>query len=139
MATKKTKPAAKRTKPALSGKPILTVPGIVPAIRVPGIKPVPGIVVPSVVPKITPGIKPVPGIIVPSIVPRITPAIIAPGIVPFVPKISPGIKPPAPKYPSGEIVQINLSKYCAVELLNALIVALGIVPPGKKGKKGKKP
>jgi len=65
--------------------------------------------------------------------------IIAPGIVPFVPKISPGIKPPAPKYPSGEIVQINLSKYCAVELLNALIVALGIVPPGKKGKKGKKP
>jgi hypothetical protein len=32
-------------------------------------------------------------------------------------------------------VQINLRKYCAVELLNALIIALGIVPPpGKKGK-----
>jgi hypothetical protein len=58
-------------------------------------------------------------------------------LVPFVPLV-PGIKPPAPKYSPGEIVQINLPKYCAVELLNALIIALGIVPPGKK-KKGKKP
>jgi hypothetical protein len=31
-------------------------------------------------------------------------------------------------------VQLNLKKYCAVELLNALIIALGIVPSGKKGK-----
>jgi hypothetical protein len=59
---------------------------------------------------------------------------IIPGIPLF--PIAPG-KPPAPKYPAGEIVQINLSKYCAIELLNALIIALGIVPPGKK-KKGKK-
>lgn len=34
------------------------------------------------------------------------------------------------------MIQIILRKYCAVELLNALIIALGIVPPGKK-KKGK--
>jgi hypothetical protein len=33
-------------------------------------------------------------------------------------------------------VQIELSKYCAVELLRALIFALGGVPGGKK-KKGK--
>lgn len=138
MATKKTKPAVRRTKPVLGKPPVplKTVPGIVPAIRVPGVKPVPGIVpavpfrvpgiVPSIVPKITPGIKPP-----------------APGIVPlhvpvFPLHLPPGTKPPAPKYPAGEIVQINLSKYCAVELLNALIVALGIVPSGKK-KKGKKP
>jgi hypothetical protein len=35
------------------------------------------------------------------------------------------------------VIQIILRKYCAVELLNALIIALGIVPPGKKKKKGK--
>jgi hypothetical protein len=34
------------------------------------------------------------------------------------------------------VIQIILKKYTAVELLNALIIALGIVPPGKK-KKGK--
>ena len=48
----------------------------------------------------------------------------------------PGPKPPGPPpYPDGEMVQLNLRKYCAVELLNALIIALGIVPPGKKKKK----
>jgi hypothetical protein len=35
------------------------------------------------------------------------------------------------------VIQIILRKYCAVELLNALIIALGIVPPGKKKGKGK--
>jgi len=34
------------------------------------------------------------------------------------------------------VIQIILKKYTAIELLNALIIALGIVPPGKK-KKGK--
>ncbi len=62
---------------------------------------------------------------------------------PPAPKATPGIKPPAPNYyysdyGSDETVKVNLKKYCAVELLNALIVALGIVPPpGKKGKGGK--
>jgi hypothetical protein len=32
---------------------------------------------------------------------------------------------------------VILRKYVAVELLNQLIIALGIVLPGKKGKKGK--
>ena len=48
MVTKKTKPAARKIKPVVvAGKPpvpLQRVPGIVPAIRVPGIKPVPGIV-----------------------------------------------------------------------------------------------
>jgi hypothetical protein len=35
------------------------------------------------------------------------------------------------------VIQIILKKYTAVELLNALIIALGIIPPGKKKKKGK--
>jgi len=35
------------------------------------------------------------------------------------------------------VIQIILRKYCAVELLNALIISLGIVPPDKKKKKGK--
>ena len=136
MVTKKTKPTVTGTKPAV---PLKTVPGLaVPAVRVPGIKPVPGIVVPKItpgiVPKVSPGIKPVPGLVIPGLVPKISPVIVSPG---FVPRITPGVKPP--KYPKGEIVQINLSKYCAVELLNALVIALGIVPPGKKTKKGKKP
>jgi hypothetical protein len=33
------------------------------------------------------------------------------------------------------VIQIILKKYTAVELLNALIIALGIIPPGKKKKK----
>jgi len=33
------------------------------------------------------------------------------------------------------VIQIILKKYTAIELLNALIIALGIVPPGKKKKK----
>ena len=41
-------------------------------------------------------------------------------------------------YGSDEVVAIVLKKYCAVELLNALIIALGVVPPGGKSKgKGK--
>jgi hypothetical protein len=71
------------------------------------------------------------------VVPRVPLVPLVPLHVPLVPFV-PRTKPPAPTYTPGEIVQINLPKYCAVELLNALIVALGIVPPGKK-KKGKKP
>lgn len=42
------------------------------------------------------------------------------------------------EYASDEEVQIKLKKYCAVELLNAMIINLGMVPPpGKKaGKDG---
>ena len=36
---------------------------------------------------------------------------------------------------SEEVVAFVLKKYCAVELLNALIIALGIVPPAGKGKR----
>jgi hypothetical protein len=122
----------------------------VPAIRVPGVKPAPGIVplnVPAVEPLYVPLVplvpKPVPSTKppAPGVVPRVPLVPLVPlhvPLVPFVPLHVPGIKPPAPQYAPGEIVQINLPKYCAVELLNALIVALGIVPPGKK-KKGKKP
>src|SRR2546426_796724 len=88
-------------------KPVVVVPGITPApIRKPPVPKPP-----------TPGSKP--------------PARRPP---------TPGIKPPAPgyyyynDYGSDEVIQIILKKYCAVELLNALIIALGIVPPGKKGK-----
>jgi hypothetical protein len=42
-------------------------------------------------------------------------------------------------YDSGEVLGVVLKKYVAVELLNALIIALGVVPSGKgKGKKGGK-
>lgn len=41
-------------------------------------------------------------------------------------------------YPGGGIVTIQLSRHCAEELANALIIALSIGPDGKKKKKGKK-
>ena len=113
-----TKPPAPGTKPPAPKPPAPGIKPPAPKPPAPGIKPpAPGIKPPS------PGIKP------PS-----------PGIKPP----SPGIKPPAPGGPiyDNEIVQISIRKYCAVELLNALIIALGIVPPlGKKGKGkgGKKP
>jgi hypothetical protein len=59
---------------------------------------------------------------------------------PPAPRPTPGIKPPAPNYyysdyASDETVKVNLRKYCAVELLNALIFSPATVPPlGKKGK-----
>lgn len=42
-------------------------------------------------------------------------------------------------YPGGGgIITIQLSRHCAEELANALIIALSIGPDGKKKKKGKK-
>jgi hypothetical protein len=37
-------------------------------------------------------------------------------------------------YASNELISPAVTKHCAVELLNALIINLGILPPGKKGK-----
>src|SRR5712664_1173322 len=108
------------------GKPVVVVPGIrpVPFGKAPGPKPpapkppTPGIKPPAPKPP-TPGIKP----------PAPKPP--TPGIKPPAPRPpTPGIKPPAPgyyyynDYGSDEVIQIILKKYCAVELLNALIVAL---------------
>src|SRR5436190_1984819 len=110
--------------------------------------------VPLRVPAIAPGIAPVaPRLPLAPIAP-VAPKAPAPGtkppIAPLLPLIprppQPGGKPPYKggkgrpyyyaDYATDELVQINIRKYCAVELLNALIVALGIVPPPKK-KKGK--
>ncbi|MGH8543257.1 MAG: hypothetical protein ACREX3_06420 [Gammaproteobacteria bacterium] len=49
-----------------------------------------------------------------------------------------GGKPPGGQYGKQEVVAIILKRYTAVDLLNALIIALGIVPIGKKKGKGKK-
>ena len=79
-------------------------------------------------------------------VPGITPVPAGKPRVPGRPPAPTG-KPPAPGKPPGgpkpyyygdygsdEVVSLILKKYCAVELLNALIIALGIVPPPGKGK-----
>jgi hypothetical protein len=126
------KPPAPGIKPPAPNPP---APRPTPGVKPPAPRPTPGIKPPA--PRPTPGIKPpaprpTPGIKPPA--PRPTP-----GIKPPAPRPTPGIKPPAPgkhyPYDDGEIVQINLGKYCAMQLLNALIIALGIVPPpGKKGK-----
>ncbi|MGI9168042.1 MAG: hypothetical protein ACR2G5_16965 [Pyrinomonadaceae bacterium] len=94
---------------------------------------------------IVPGRGGVPGITpVPTGKPRVPGRPPVPGKPP-----APRGKPPAPMgkphgpmpyypyygdYRSDEVVGVILKKYCAVELLNALIIALGIVPPAGKGK-----
>jgi len=131
--------------------PLVPRPGIKPigpAVPRPGIKPIGPIgPIAPIVPR--PGIKPIgPAVPRPGIKPifPIRPIFPIPGIKPIhpiPPRPRPG-KPPKGKgrpyyygdYATDEIVQLNIRKYCAVELLNALIIALGIVPPPKK-KKGK--
>jgi hypothetical protein len=106
---------------------------VAPLVPIPGIKP--GIPLRPIAPKF-------PLVPIPGIKPGIPLRPIAP-ITPRPPR--PGVKPPYTgkgrpyyyaDYATDELVQINIRKYCAVELLNALIIALGIVPPPKK-KKGK--
>ena len=86
------------------------------------------------VPGITPVLTGKPG--VPGRPPAPTGKPPAPGRPP-----APGKPPGDPKpysyygdYGSDEVISVILKKYAAVELLNALIIALGIVPPPGKGK-----
>ncbi|MCI0589999.1 MAG: hypothetical protein L0Y67_00055 [Gammaproteobacteria bacterium] len=49
-----------------------------------------------------------------------------------------GDKPPGGQYGKQDVVAIILKRYTAIDLFNGLIIALGIVPIGKKKGKGKK-